>query len=126
MFKFFITYLIIGSIGFVIDLSIYTYLLKTLKLNWFYSNSISFILTTPISFFLYNKFNYKKDLTGRNIQNKLLLFVISNIAAVILLQFFMYLQIEIFGFDTIKSKLLSSILVITINFMFRSLIIWKI
>jgi putative flippase GtrA len=125
MFKFYITYFIVGAISFVIDLSIYTYLLKSCNVSWFYSNFISFIITTPVSFYLYNKYTYQKDLISRSITIKLLLFGISNIVAIILVQILMYLQIELFGFDAIKSKFSSSLFVIIINFLFRSIIIWK-
>ena len=111
-------YLFVGTMCFFADFFIFWFCIKILLINWFFATSISLLIVSLFSFYLY--FNHVFGSTSKNKSFQLSFFIIANVVALIITQCILYIGIELIGLDAIFVKLFASGLVIVLNYIVRS------
>jgi putative flippase GtrA len=119
-----IKYIIVGGICYISDILIFWICVKLLLMHWFFASTISFSMISLVGFYLYlNIVFYINPRSNRRIQ--LLLFLVSNLVSMLIHQFVLYLGVEVFKYDIIYTKIVTSTLMIFINYFVRSMYIFK-
>jgi len=125
IFKFTIfRYLVIGGIGALIDILIFSVALYLFLLPWFPSSIISSLVSTLAGYFLSIFFVFKSGSYYKQYQEILGIFLISFIAF-LMHQCLLYILIEILFLNLIASKVISIGLIFFFNYFSRSMIIFR-
>ena len=111
--KNFIIYVIIGSLGGILEIVLFTMLRDYLHIHYIISNLISFSTTVILLYFLNGIFVFKSDV--KNIKN-FVMFFISRIFGFFLDSFVLTICLKGFGLNSALSKFISSISTTIVNY----------
>ena len=111
--KNFIIYVIIGSLGGILEIVLFTMLRDYLHIHYIISNLISFSTTVILLYFLNGIFVFKSDV--KNIKN-FVMFFISRIFGFFLASFVLTICLKGFGLSSALSKFISSISTTIVNY----------
>ena len=111
--KNFIIYVIIGSLGGILEIVLFTMLRHYLHIHYIISNLISFSTTVILLYFLNGIFVFKSDV--KNIKN-FVMFFISRIFGFFLDSFVLTICLKGFGLNSALSKFISSISTTIVNY----------
>ena len=111
--KNFIIYVIIGSLGGILEIVLFTMLRDYLHIHYIISNLISFSTTVILLYFLNGIFVFKSDV--KNIKN-FVMFFISRIFGFFLDSFVLTICLKGFGLSSALSKFISSISTTIVNY----------
>ena len=114
-YKPFFKYCLVGSSGTLIDLGVFYVLYEVLLFHVLISATTSFILAV-INNFLLNKFWTFRD-KSKNYRKQFIKFLIVSCVGLCFTLFFVYIFIEIFKIWSVLSKAMTSLIVLSWNFL---------
>ena len=117
-----IMYGIIGSFSAGLDFLLYSFFVHVFLWNYLFSNCISVIAGIATSFMLNRSVNFKvTDKTGQ----RFFVFLTVGLCGMLLSNIILYVCVEQFLLGNLLSKLLSIVLVVSIQFLFNKYITFK-
>ena len=116
-------YSVVGAIGALIDITLFTLATYLLDFPWLISSIISSLVSTLAGYYLSIFFVFKSGVRFKKVQEILGVFLISFIAF-IMHQFLLFVFIEILNINMIISKVITIGLIFFFNYFSRSKIIF--
>lgn len=120
-----VKYFFVGGISAIIDVGLFSFFTGYLSWPWLPVSVVTFILATLVNYYLSIFFVFQSGIRYRKKQEIFRVFVISSLALVIN-QIILFISIEIFELNPIKSKILATGSVFFWNFFGRSRFIFNI
>lgn len=120
-----VKYFFVGGISAIIDVGLFSFFTGYFNWPWLPVSVITFILATLVNYYLSIFFVFQSGIRYRKKQEIFRVFVISSLALVIN-QIILFISIEIFELNPIKSKILATGSVFFWNYFGRSRLIFNI
>lgn len=117
-------YFFVGGLAGVVDIGIFTVLVKVFLFDWFVVALFSFALATAMNYLLSIRYVFESGARFRKKAEVSLVFLVSGIGLVIN-QSFLWALIEAAAIDEVLSKLVATGTVFLWNYMTRSRFIFK-
>ena len=114
----FFRYIFVGGTSFIIDFSIYLFLINFLNLNYLLSAAIAFFISVLANYYLSTTWVFNQD----DIDNRLVefnLFIAISLIGLVFTEILLYVFIGMFDINYIWSKVIASIIVLFWNFSAR-------
>ncbi|NLO22938.1 MAG: GtrA family protein [Fibrobacter sp.] len=123
----FIRYLLTGGLAFVVDFSIFTFLLYSFNLHYLFANMLSLLGGLFLNYFISIKWVFSE--CKRNLENKqkteLTIFTIIGFIGVGLNQLLMLLMVGVMSWQELFSKIIATALVLFWNFGARKMLLFR-
>lgn len=120
-----IFYLIFGVLTTLIDYLVFIIFEKFLKINYIVANIFAWFFAVLFAYFTNKFWVFKSTLKKDNLLKEIFSFFSLRIVSLIIAIVFMLVTVEIFNFNKLISKILSSVFVIIINYFFSKLFIFN-
>ena len=117
-------YLIVGTIGSIIDFSVLFTLVNFFSFHWFYAASLSFILATIVNYYLSITYIFSSGIKFKEREEFLLVFIMS-IFGLALNQVFIYILYKFVFLNLFYSKIITTGIVFFWNYSSRRYFIFK-
>ena len=114
----FFRYIFVGGTSFIIDFSIYLFLINFLNLNYLLSAAVAFFISVLANYYLSTTWVFNQD----DIDNRLVefnLFIAISLIGLVFTEILLYVFIGMFDINYIWSKVIASIIVLFWNFSAR-------
>ena len=118
-----VKYIFVGSIGFLINISIFWILINKIHIWYIYSAIISFILSTLIGFQLHRKITY--SCSDKINGNMIIYYYFINIVNIIINTVLIFIFVEYIHILKILSIIISNLLISIYSYIFYKKIIFK-
>lgn len=123
LFLQFFRYIFVGGTSFLIDFSIYLFLINFLSLNYLLSAAVAFFISVLANYYLSTTWVFNQD----DIENRIVefnLFILISLIGLVFTEILLYVFIGMFDINYIWSKVISSILVLFWNFSARRIMFY--
>ena len=125
-YKSIINYLFFGISSTIINIITYQLCYKIFEIKNIPSNIIAWIITILFAFITNKLWVFKNDVNDfKGIFKEFVVFIGCRILTGIFDMIIMYIGVDLLSFNSLIIKMLSNIIVITLNFIFSKLIIFK-
>ena len=119
-----VRYFGVGGVAAILDLLIFSTMVKWFEFNWFYVALLSFIIATGVNYFLSIKYVFQSGVRFIRSHEIFLVFFVSAIGLSVN-QIVLWLLIEVAMLDEVVSKIVASGTVFIWNFMARNSFIFR-
>jgi len=123
----FVRYLLTGGLAFIVDFSIFTFLLYVFNLHYLLANMLSLLGGLFLNYFISVKWVFSE--CKRNLENKqkteLSVFIIIGLIGVGLNQLLMLLMVGVMSLQELLSKIIAAALILFWNFGARKMLLFR-
>jgi putative flippase GtrA len=119
-----IRYFGVGGVAGLLDLSIFTIMVKGFHFDWFYVALLSFIIATGVNYYLSIKYVFQSGVRF-SLRNEIFLVFFVSAIGLAVNQFVLLLLIEVAVIDAVVSKMVATSAVFIWNFVARNSFVFR-